>query len=134
VADKHIKDLEAALVADPNPSTAPSPTGALALPPPTVTPPTSPRAANATDFPPPAASANTRNPQALALAAPPPTATDAPFATNPSGGVPPSSDESHPIYTKWWFWTGVGAVVVGGVLILLLASRDPACPAGRMCQ
>jgi hypothetical protein len=36
-------------------------------------------------------------------------------------------DESPAIYTRWWFWTGVGAVVAGGVITALLVTRpsDP---------
>jgi tetratricopeptide (TPR) repeat protein len=130
VADKHIKDLEAALTADPSPPGAPHAAGVMAPPPTTSTSVTSPRAAGGSAF---AGPANTGNPQTLALAAPPPTSTETPLADNPPGSIPPSSDESHPIYTKWWFWTGVGAVVAGGVLILLLANREPTCPSGRMC-
>jgi hypothetical protein len=47
--------------------------------------------------------------------------------------APPSEGEpSHPIYTRWWFWAGVGAVVAGGVIAAVVLSggstRD-ACPA-----
>ena len=27
-----------------------------------------------------------------------------------------------PIYKTWWFWTGAGAVVVGAVVVVLLAT------------
>jgi hypothetical protein len=64
-------------------------------------------------------------------------------APQPAGGstspvvlttAPPSEGEpSHPFYTRWWFWTGVGAVVAGGVIAAVVlsggSSRD-ACPAG----
>jgi hypothetical protein len=39
--------------------------------------------------------------------------------------------ESSPVYTKWWFWTLVGAVVVGGVVtavVLSSGTTKPACP------
>ena len=37
-----------------------------------------------------------------------------------------------PITQKWWFWTGIGAVVVGGTVLTyaLLTSRDP--PSGSI--
>jgi hypothetical protein len=47
--------------------------------------------------------------------------------------APPSEGEpSHPFYTRWWFWTGVGAVVAGGVvaaIVLSGGSTRGACPA-----
>jgi len=107
VAEKHIKDLEAALAA---PGGAP--------PPPTPAP------------------ASTTNPPTLALNAPPPAPTDAPSGGSIDTSRPPSQDESRPIYTKWWFWTGIGVLVAGGVLtaIALSSGHDPACPTGRICQ
>jgi len=109
VAEKHIRDLEAAQSAEeltgaraPTPPPAPSPG-------PSSTPPTAPAT--------------------VALQAPPPPASDA-MLTSP----PPSPADEQPIYTKWWLWAGVGAVVVGGLIIVLLANRDPSCPAGRSCQ
>ena len=27
----------------------------------------------------------------------------------------PAAEESHPVYTRWWFWAIVGGVVVAGV-------------------
>jgi len=135
VAEKHIKDLEAALASSPEPAAiAPRPAHAAAVPaltptPATATvPPSSPASSPAS---PPGSSPGAT----LALAAPPPpTSTDTRLGVGAADNVPPSSDDEHPIYTRWWFWTGVGAVVAGGVLILLLANRDPACPAGRNCQ
>ena len=65
-----------------------------------------------------------------------------PAAPNGSASVPPplpppgdssqtlvtttkASGESNasPFYTRWWFWTGVGAVIVTGVLVGALATR-----------
>src|SRR3954454_11961257 len=43
---------------------------------------------------------------------------------------------SGPVYTKWWFWTIVGAVVVGGVVTAVALSSGtsrPDCPAGVIC-
>ena len=116
VAEKHIRDLEAALGAE-------ELTGAHVAPAPAASGP-APSAA----MPPPTP---TSAPSTLALAAPPPPPppSDAPL-TAPS----PSPADEHPIYTKWWFWTAVGGVVVAGLLTALLLSRDPSCPSDRMCQ
>ena len=114
VAEKHIRELESALGAEeltgphaaPAPTTpAPAPSGGMPAPSPTPAQP------------------------ALALAAPPPPPSDTAL-----GAPPPSPTDDQPIYTKWWFWTAVGGVVVGGLLIALLTNRDPSCPAGRTCQ
>jgi hypothetical protein len=82
----------------------PAPSGA---PPPPATAPVQPLA--------PAAPAVTAVP-----AAPPPAGTSAPAATVASTAPVPGGEA--PIYEKWWFWTIVGAVVVGGVVAVALAS------------
>ena len=49
------------------------------------------------------------------------------------------AEASSPIYTKWWFWTLVGAVVVGGGLGIAAATgtfdktQNATCPSGFMC-
>jgi hypothetical protein len=82
---------------------------------------------------------------------PPPGYTAAPPAVYPTGPGPaqqpagalvaqpgPAPAESQPIYTKWWFWTIVGAVVVGGVVTAVALSSGgtsrPPCPMGTTCQ
>jgi tetratricopeptide (TPR) repeat protein len=111
VAEKHIRDLEAA-------QSAAELTGARP-----ATPPPAPAPAPSSTPPPPPA------PATVALQPPPPPASEA-MLTSP----PPSPADEQPIYTKWWLWAGVGAVVVGGLIVVLLANRDPSCPAGRNCQ
>jgi tetratricopeptide (TPR) repeat protein len=128
VTEKHIKDLEAALA---SPETSPpSPTPSPGSPPAPVSPLVSPPLA-AMPAPTPA---GPTAPPTLALNAPPPASPDAPSGGSIDASRPPSQDESRPIYTKWWFWTGIGVVVVGGLLIALAAGRDPSCPTGRVCQ
>ena len=40
-----------------------------------------------------------------------------------------------PIYKKWWFWTIIGAVAVGGGVGAYLATRSSSsCEAGRVCM
>lgn len=124
IAEKHIRDLEDASARGttsppPPPSSSPPPPAPVALPPPApVTPlPSAP---------------TTVSP---ALSAPTPTST--PVSTTPTvetGQAPPPA-ESHPFYSRWWFWAGVGAVVVGGIiLIAATAKHDPSCPEGIICH
>jgi tetratricopeptide (TPR) repeat protein len=130
VAEKHIKDLEAALAAG---TPTPAPASPPAAPAPAGAPMPPPAAAGAPMPPPRPAAPPATN---LALAAPPPSATDAPsggtLAAAPQGS---RRGDDQPIYAKWWFWTGVGAVVVGGLLLAISAKKsDPSCPAGWNCQ
>jgi tetratricopeptide (TPR) repeat protein len=130
VAEKHIKDLEVAL-AGPG-GAPPPPTPSPGSPPGTVSPvvPVPPA-----QMPAPAAGpASSTSPPTLALNAPPPAPSDAPSGGSIEAARPRSQDESRPIYTKWWFWTGIGVLVTGALLIALSAGHDPACPTGRVCQ
>jgi hypothetical protein len=76
--------------------------------------------------------ARTRPP--LASAASPP-ASAAPAADSlgiSQSQPPPEPQASPPFYKRWWFWTGIGAVVAGGVVTGILLSRksapqSPAC-------
>jgi tetratricopeptide (TPR) repeat protein len=65
---------------------------------------------------------NEPEPVAPIVTAPTPaeTAEQAP-ATTPEGPAFTESDrpESEPVTSKWWFWTGLGAVVVGGTAVAL---------------
>jgi hypothetical protein len=67
---------------------------------------------------------------AVAAATPAATLVDA----RPSEVAP----ETPPVYQRWWFWTGVGAVLAGGVVTGVLLSRgggtkSPACDPGAPC-
>jgi len=134
VAEKHIKDLEDASTHQ----------GAPVEPLPPATPlPTLAPAATATIPPPPPASSSpassgpgpvTAAMPALVLSAPQPTSpssAEIPIGEN-SGS--PSPTESHSIYTRWWFWTAVGVVVLGGIIVAVAATKDPACPGGYRCN
>ena len=57
------------------------------------------------------------------LSARPPADTQVPTVSAKREEAPP------PIYTRWWFWTGVGAVIVGGVVTTLaLTAGDSPTP------
>ena len=123
VAEKHIKDLEDASHA----TLEPPP---VAAPPPEVPPAPEPAAPAAPPNP-----ATTTTAPTLALRPPPPTSA-------PTGEMPPvgaagavsSPSESHPIYSRWWFWTAIGVVAAGGIIIALAGRHDPACPGGYICN
>jgi tetratricopeptide (TPR) repeat protein len=40
--------------------------------------------------------------------------------------------ESSSVLGKWWFWTGVGAAVVTGAVVVVLATREGDAPAGTI--
>jgi tetratricopeptide (TPR) repeat protein len=41
---------------------------------------------------------------------------------------PPPPPQSSPIYKRWWFWTGVGVIVVSAVVIGVVASSNGSQP------
>jgi len=65
-------------------------------------------------------------------------ATPPPSLTLHNPPPPPAQEESHPVYTKWWFWTIIGVVIVGGVAGAAAAgvftkTNDAPCGAGMLC-
>jgi hypothetical protein len=66
--------------------------------------------------------------------APAPNPTDTQAAATLTATAPPPEAQDHPIYKRWWFWTIIGVVVVGGAVgVLALSSGGkPSCaaPAG----
>jgi hypothetical protein len=90
-----------------------------------------------------------RDEQAKAAAPPPPPVTPipppppintAPYPPPPPTGTasatlvsqPQPVEAESPIYKKWWFWTGVGVLVAGGVITAVVLSSGgttrPNCP------
>jgi tetratricopeptide (TPR) repeat protein len=58
---------------------------------------------------------------AMATATPPSLMADPNMVTTTPGPT------SRPVYKRWWFWTGIAAVVAGGVVATVLLTRsDPA--------
>jgi len=65
--------------------------------------------------------------------APPPAAIAPPLLTQPA--PEPAARQGRPVYEKWWFWTIVGAVAIGGGLGAYFATRSSSsCEAGRVCM
>lgn len=48
--------------------------------------------------------------------------------TGTSDSPPSDRPAGKPIYKKWWFWGGIGAVVATGVIIAVVASSDSGGP------
>lgn len=136
VAEKHIKDLEEtsahpeSAAETPRPQAFPAPPAQGPAVTPTAPPPTSPAPSVSSGIEP------TASTPALALNAPPPTSS--PSTELPAigeNGAPPSQMEARPFYTRWWFWTAVGVVVLGGIVVAVVAAKhDPACPGGFTCN
>ena len=79
----------------------------------------------------PAQSVSPGPPASLAIASPPP---ERSLTSTPS--MPP--EPTTPVYKRWWFWTGAGAVVAGGVVTAILLSaksapKSPNCSVGALC-
>jgi tetratricopeptide (TPR) repeat protein len=133
VAEKHIRELEDASpgIHPPAPAATPAPPVTSSRPPPvapapvTVIPPTEPPS---TSLP----SSSTSTSPAFNPLLP----TSTPVSTTPTveNGATSTQSESHPIYSRWWFWAGVGAVVVGGIILIAAVKQDPSCPGGVTCH
>jgi tetratricopeptide (TPR) repeat protein len=97
-AKDRIEKLEEAIATTQSPPNGPAPVGdipsGVAAPAPTAPPPPVP-------------------PAPAVAAAPAPLVTAAP---------PPAADTNAPIYKKWWFWAGAGAVVAAGVITAVALS------------
>ncbi len=129
VAEKHIRDLEDASSGT-QPPVAPPVTSSR---PPPVTP------APVSVIPPPGPSPAPlpSSPTSAGAAFNPLVPTSTPVSTTPTveNSTTSTETESHPIYSKWWFWASVGAaVVVGGIILIAAAKQDPSCPGGVTCH
>ena len=132
----YIKEMEA-LRDEQAKQQQPVPPVVAATPPPATPPPVQP-------LPPAGGDASGAYPGAYG--APPPDQSYAPAGPQPAGAlvtqpVPAPEADSSPFYTRWWFWTIVGAAVVGGVVAAVVLSSGidkPDCGAqgipGLMCK
>jgi tetratricopeptide (TPR) repeat protein len=128
VAEKHIRDLEDAAAHGTQAPVAPTPASPTAppAPPPSTPSPTEPSVTPLSSTPTSATGA---------LSPPPPTST--PVSTTPTveNGNPSSESDSKPIYSRWWFWAGIGAAaIVGGIIIYAATRHDPSCPGAYTCH
>ena len=49
----------------------------------------------------------------------------------PGHSLPPEPAKTgHPVYERWWFWTGVGAVVIAGAVTAIVLTRH----SGGVCS
>ena len=71
----------------------------------------------------------------LATAAPPEVVATAPDPLGISQSAPPPEPQaSPPVYKRWWFWTGVGALVAGGVVTGVLVLSRKSAPTRSTCD
>ncbi len=49
----------------------------------------------------------------------------------PSDAAAPAQSPARPLYKRWWFWAGIGAVVTGAVIAGIVATR-PDTPQGSL--
>jgi hypothetical protein len=63
-------------------------------------------------------------PPALEPPAPTPGASATVVSATVVSAAPPSADEAHPIYTRWWFWTAIGVVAAGAVITAVAVSSS----------
>lgn len=59
----------------------------------------------------------------IALPVPPPVESTTTLVSSPA--TPEPANAGQPIYKTWWFWTGVGAVVVAGTVMAILFAYHP---------
>lgn len=73
-------------------------------------------------------------PAPLALSAPPPSSGETPTSLV-GQPAPPDQAADSPIYTRWWFWTAIGAVVAGGVVtaVVLTHGKSSTCDPNVPC-
>jgi tetratricopeptide (TPR) repeat protein len=63
---------------------------------------------------------------AMAVPIPPPVDSSTNLTSAPAAHEQTSSNQ--PVYKTWWFWTGIGAVVVAGTVTAFLLTRHSSSP------
>jgi tetratricopeptide (TPR) repeat protein len=121
------KQMEAQAGAPASPTTPPS-TAA----PPSTSPPPAETPAGETKPGEPAAAAPPEPKPAEPLPAAPAPHEDASSSAAAVVTATPPAPESHPVYTRWWFWTGVGAVVVGGAVAAFFLTQPKTVTPGTL--
>jgi PEGA domain len=64
----------------------------------------------------------------VALVAPAPTASEQTPSLVAQPGATEGEASDRPVYARWWFWTGIGAVAAGGIAAAILLSRGHSSP------
>jgi hypothetical protein len=128
-----LRDEQAGRAQVPPPPPGPAPVAPLPPGPVQPIPPAPPPAGPGPAAPPPG---YTAQPPAPYPAGPPPYQ-PAPDQQQPAGTLvaQPAPPQAQPVYAKWWFWTIVGAVVVGGVVtavVLSSGTSKPPCPSNAV--
>jgi hypothetical protein len=106
--------LSLALAQESSP-TAPAPAASPATEPPATEPPAA--------LPAPAPLPDAQ-PQALPESPPPTPASPALNLSQP----PVAADKDEPLVEKWWFWSAIGAVVIGAVVAIVLIDSGSSTP------
>ena len=120
-AEARIRDIELGRESEDDPFAKPDEEAARA-------PQAVPSAPPETPPPPKAVSAPTRIPLPAAPEAVPPSVPSQPAGVDLTSPPPTQVGGSPPIYSTWWFWTGVGAVVVAGTVTAIVLSKGGSEP------
>ncbi len=84
----------------------------------------------------PAPALSTTPPSEAAPGQPPTWAPVAPTTGDATAAPAAHEGDASPLTHKWWFWTGIGALVIAGVIVAVAAGggkdRLP-CPTGAVC-
>ncbi len=82
------------------------------------------------------AAAPVRAPATVPLALNPPPAPDEAGSSLVRQAPPAEQEVESPVYTRWWFWTAIGAVVAGGVVtaVVLTRGKSSMCDANVPCS
>jgi hypothetical protein len=143
IVEKHIRDIEAQLAA----GGGLAPTGGASAAPvvpatPAAPAPTGPGAtASPASDPAPASASHPgtveRGGPTLALAPSPGKPARDSLMVPGGAEAPTSNDDRGPVYGRWWFWALIGGMVLGGVVVGVVLSRqnqEPGCDGLDVCN
>jgi hypothetical protein len=119
---RRVDELIAEMTKQLDAQSAEAPTAPPPVPPPAV-PGTTPTAGEPRPVEPLTSGAPATSPSAEIL--PPTSAASAPSASVSvvAQPAPPPAEARRPVWKRWWFWTGAGAVVAGGVVAAFFLAR-----------
>jgi hypothetical protein len=82
----------------------------------------------------PGAAPSPAGPPPARAALPPVSPASATDSLGMSQSPPPEPEASPPVYKRWWFWTGIGAVVAGAVVTGILLGTRSSTPQSPACD